>query len=349
MLDSLSNLSNQELHSQLSALVKTERESTEQVVKHFAEIERRKLYLEHGYNTLFDYATRGLGYSNAAAMRRISAARVGMQVPEVFQGLQSGELQLSTVEKLAPLLGKHEPKKLVEQFKGKTVKQAEELLSQLNPVSPAVAKEKIRPIFISKPADTSGQQQLLPASEDLEEKSIYFRSEVRTEEKRFLISFSVDEEFMKRLERAKELLFEGRKEDVQLENVLGKALKELVKRRCPKERAARREARQEKTDKLKQASAVETRVVLEEAPVRTIPVAVRDEVLKRDNYCCSYLSPDGIRCSSRRGLQIDHITPFSLGGDHSTENLRTLCRAHNLHAAYQFFPGGFMEACIGRQ
>ncbi len=146
MVEVLSSLSNNEVIAQLSRLVKTEKEITEQIVRHFAEVERRRLYLELGYGNLFDYATRGLGYSNAAAMRRINAARVGLQAPEVFECLEKGELNLSTIEKFAPLMKRHKASGLVEQFKGKTAQEAEEIAALLNPVS----QNEIREIDAAK-------------------------------------------------------------------------------------------------------------------------------------------------------------------------------------------------------
>jgi 5-methylcytosine-specific restriction endonuclease McrA len=46
---------------------------------------------------------------------------------------------------------------------------------------------------------------------------------------------------------------------------------------------------------------------------------------------CEYIDPvSGRRCESRHALQVDHIHEFSRGGSHELENLRILCRSHNL-------------------
>lgn len=54
-----------------------------------------------------------------------------------------------------------------------------------------------------------------------------------------------------------------------------------------------------------------------------IPAAIRRAVLARDNHRC-------VRCASIRHLQIDHIHPWSAGGEHAIENLQTLCRGCNI-------------------
>jgi 5-methylcytosine-specific restriction endonuclease McrA len=62
---------------------------------------------------------------------------------------------------------------------------------------------------------------------------------------------------------------------------------------------------------------------------RRCPAAVARAVFLRDGQQCSYVSPDGRRCSARRWLELDHIDPFALGGESTVENLRLRCRAHN--------------------
>ncbi len=55
----------------------------------------------------------------------------------------------------------------------------------------------------------------------------------------------------------------------------------------------------------------------------------RRSVWQRDGARCSYIGATGVRCLSRRFLEIDHVKPRSLGGDDMVANLRLLCRAHN--------------------
>ncbi|MCY4481899.1 MAG: hypothetical protein OXC12_03410 [Spirochaetaceae bacterium] len=62
---------------------------------------------------------------------------------------------------------------------------------------------------------------------------------------------------------------------------------------------------------------------LPESRSRYIPVAVKREVWRRDQGCCSYVDRhSGRRCGSRFRLEIDHIVPFALGGGAEPGNLR---------------------------
>ena len=93
----LRTLKDFELLSLTKSLVQKERELTTQVLRHLAEIERRKLYCDLKYGSLFDYAVGELGYSEASAGRRIQAMRLMNEIPEVEQKIESGALNLSNI------------------------------------------------------------------------------------------------------------------------------------------------------------------------------------------------------------------------------------------------------------
>lgn len=65
---------------------------------------------------------------------------------------------------------------------------------------------------------------------------------------------------------------------------------------------------------------------------RHIPAHIRRLVWARDGGRCTYPN-----CASEFALELDHIIPFAKGGQHSAENLRLRCPAHNqLHALQEF-------------
>ena len=123
-------LNNEELLSQTKQLVQKERNMHIQVLYHLSELESRKLYLEQGFSSLFDYATRELGYSEGAAYRRIKAMRLCRDLPGTENRLQSGRLSLSSACELQVFFEKQAKKKkaLI-----KTLKK--EPLKTLSPIS----------------------------------------------------------------------------------------------------------------------------------------------------------------------------------------------------------------------
>jgi len=63
---------------------------------------------------------------------------------------------------------------------------------------------------------------------------------------------------------------------------------------------------------------------------RYIPNNLRDQVWQRDKGRCQFKNKqNGKVCGSRRGLQVDHVFPYSWGRKYNGENLRLLCGAHN--------------------
>jgi hypothetical protein len=93
----LQRLSNEELDQNLKFLVRQEREILSEILEHICEIDRRKFYLQMAYSSLFDYLTKHLGYSAGSAQRRIDAARLVREVPELSDKLESGSLNLAQV------------------------------------------------------------------------------------------------------------------------------------------------------------------------------------------------------------------------------------------------------------
>ena len=96
----VSALSDRELLRETRNLVRHERHLQGAVIDHLSEIEARGLYLERGFSSLFDYAVRELGYSDAAAARRIGATRLCADQPDAREGLRDGSLTLSAAAEL---------------------------------------------------------------------------------------------------------------------------------------------------------------------------------------------------------------------------------------------------------
>ena len=75
-----------------------------ELLVHIGEVDVRGLYREHAYSSMFAYCVRALHMSEAEAYLRIGAARLSRAFPRVMTLLQAGELHLSAVKLLAPVL-----------------------------------------------------------------------------------------------------------------------------------------------------------------------------------------------------------------------------------------------------
>jgi HNH endonuclease len=144
-------LGDDQLLAALSGLVRREQDLLSDLLAHLAELDRRRLYLELGFPSLFAYCTEALGFCKSSAGRRIAAARVCRAHPEAFARVAQGELQLSVLSLLGAHLNGQNATELFEACSRKSVEQVEALLAARCP-KPAV-RDLIRRLP-SSPAST---------------------------------------------------------------------------------------------------------------------------------------------------------------------------------------------------
>ena len=140
-------------------------------------------------------------------------------------------------------------------------------------------------------------------------------------EERYEIRFSISKESYQKLTQAKDKLSNSLKRDLTVEGLVSKLVEHYL---SPKER----------------------RAATISSKLRYIPSSLRRRVFERDHGCCSYVSPDGQRCTESKFLHIDHIVPFAKGGKTELSNLRLLCSQHNKLCAEQQFGKAFIEQKI---
>ncbi len=96
----VAGLSDDQLLAQTGTLAQLDRQLQVFVIDHLLEIEARALHLRRGFSSLFDYVTRGLGYSDGAAYRRIGAMRLCAQMAGTRERLRDGSLTLDAAAQL---------------------------------------------------------------------------------------------------------------------------------------------------------------------------------------------------------------------------------------------------------
>ena len=125
----LKNYSNDQLISELHAHREDERRSSVRVLRILEEVDRRKLYAELGYPSLYQFCVSALHLSEHAAYLRVTAARTGRRFPVVFSMLERGELHLTAIKLLAPHLSEENHADLLGAAIHRTKSQLEELLA----------------------------------------------------------------------------------------------------------------------------------------------------------------------------------------------------------------------------
>ena len=177
LLSTIAVLPDQVLLEQTRMLARHEQALQLSVLDHLREIEARRLYLRLGYSCLFDYTVRELHYTEAAAWRRIKAMRLCRETRGVRERLQDGSLNLSNAALLqnsferwdrsgagpgaagsagagrgatesaagapVPVLDAHARQQLVERAMGKSTRQVQQMLAEVDPEA-AAPPERLR-------------------------------------------------------------------------------------------------------------------------------------------------------------------------------------------------------------
>lgn len=320
-------LTDEELESRLMGLTAIERKATTILLAHLGEFDRRRLFAERGQPSIFQYCVKVLGYSEQAAYKRIQAARAAREHPILLERLWHGDLNLTAIVILAPHFRNGNLRELLESARGKTKLQLEALAAELAPRPDCMDLLRALPMETRIMPDQAAAIGGLGIPRD----APYVMPEaVKPREiveplsaDRFLFRFTGSGALRMKYSRAKSLL---QAESARtMEGVFNRALDALLDRLDPERRLLRRASRK-------------TRVLASSGESsRAVPLALRDEVWRRDSGRCSFVSSDGIRCPSMERLEIDHIQPYARGGRSEIGNLRLLCRAHNMLMARRAF------------
>ena len=103
-LEIVKRLTDDELVLHVRHCVREDRRVTAQLLAHLGEIEARGLHRDLGYQSMFEYAVRVLHMSDSEAGLRLHAARFARKFPASLEMLSRGELHLTAMKLLAPVL-----------------------------------------------------------------------------------------------------------------------------------------------------------------------------------------------------------------------------------------------------
>jgi hypothetical protein len=130
-LDTVAQLSDQELLAEVRVAADREREATARLIALLAQLDSRRLYLGEGCSSLFTYCTQVLHLSEHAAYGRIEAARAARRFPVVLGLLTNGSLTLTTVTLLAPHLTPDNHRVVLNEARHKSKRDVEHLVARL--------------------------------------------------------------------------------------------------------------------------------------------------------------------------------------------------------------------------
>lgn len=345
IVTAVAKLSDADLLRRVTVLARRDRHVTVELIAHLAELDRRKLYRELGYGSLFSYCTEALGLSEHATFNRIEAARASRSYPAILDRLADGGANLSTVRLLVPHFTPENHERLLAEAHGRSKREVELIVARLAPRPDVVASVRklptpaamaAAPIGSAAPAaspidSTKAAPGIAGASTTTAGRPTPFaplapppaqRPVIKPlSPDRYRIQFTVSREAQERLRRVQDLL---RREipDGDPGAIFERALTLLLEDLARKMLAA--------TTTPRASSGGGQRS-------RHIPAAVKRKVWIRDHGQCAFVSRSGRGCRERTFLEFHHVRPYALGGETTVENVSLRCREHNAHEAERVF------------
>ena len=133
------------------------------LLAHIAEVDSRQLYLPAGHSSMYSYCVNELLFSEDAAYKRITAARIARQFTAVFPAVADGRLNLNSIVLLAPHLTPENADELLAAASNQRRSALELLIAQrfprpdlptdITPLSPAPPTQ-LDTLALPNPADT---------------------------------------------------------------------------------------------------------------------------------------------------------------------------------------------------
>ncbi len=363
------HLSNRDLYCGSLVHLSCERGSAAHFIADLAEIDRRRMYLQAGYPSMYAFCVGQYKLSEDAAWKRIQVARIARRFPAMFEALAGGRLHLSGAVLLSPHLTDGNSEDLLAAAAGRTKSQIVEIIarrfprSELLPMVEAVPRpeSKFQPAPGQVFADTAEQERsrgelepdspssdvLVPVAQEVDGRGLIGPAPDSLQAAahhpvapvlRSRVEPIAPERYALHLSIGRgtheklvhaQELLSHSVPSGDLAEVLDRALDLLVTR----------------LEKQKFAATSNPRPAREPArSPRAIPAEVRRAVWRRDEGRCTFVGAGGRRCESRRFLEFHHVEPVAHGGPATVENVFLRCRAHNQHEAEQLMGAGFMEA-----
>lgn len=301
---SLSHLADEVLLRDLAALVRKDRTTTAELLAHIAEVDARAIYATRGCASMQHYCVQALGLSPDVASKRIQAARQ-----------TSADIKTLLAHRACGLGADAGSLALGAAMAGGTdaANVTEQSPQQdLNPIPASCRSGEVVPVMVplSSSAPTAVSAPV-----------------------RFPLNAAVTQATRDKPAYTRELLGHA-VPDGDIAEVLDRALDALI----------------EKIERRRFGVGARTQPARRSAPrrapanERSIPMAVRQAVFRRDGGRCTFVGDTGQRCDSCHSLEFDHVVPIARGGLTTADNLRLRCRTHNRLEAERSFGAAFMRA-----
>ncbi len=364
-MDECARLSDADLVRAVRFLADRARHNEIRLLAHLAEFDSRRLCLEEGYRSLFEYCTGTLGFDEHESYRRIRAARVIRGYPEAKNALEGRKVSVAALVMLSPWLTRENAGPWLKAAEGKSKRELEALVAARYPQAPqpdAIRNLPSRPVLVSSVppmayeavASTPGNAKALTPATSVHMDAVTppeawiplaaapdslgwgWQLLAPVSADRVRVGFDAACIVGKLIERVRQILRHKYPEG-RLEDLIREALEDYLDRKDPQRRLELKAAKAEcvaAVPALEDNERLPMRYIRAWATGRYIPAKVKSAVWARDDGRCSWRDKEGTVCGSKDWIEYDHLRPFAKGGrSDDARNIRLVCRQHNMAAA----------------
>jgi len=282
------------LHENTLKVANTYKHAEKRLIDLLIQNDEIKAFRSLGYSSLHVYCTSALGLSDAVAYSLTQIARKSKEIPEIKELVQAEKLTISNAMQLSRVITPKNKVELLDLGQNLSKRELEKEIKRIFPLS--ITAERITAV-------NEVYNQVKIHMNDSTEKDLDF----------------LQHYYSKKLN----------KKNLSLSETVTEMARELRYKYDPIKIAQRRintKAESAKTEKEKPLfvpGAKSMRI--------PIPAQLRHQINLRDKAKCTFHYSNGSRCTETRWLNFHHITPVSMGGATSLENLTTICFNHHAY------------------
>ncbi|MNL04871.1 HNH endonuclease [compost metagenome] len=328
----LSNVLDDVLLERTFKYARSERKITHIVLWHINEVERRRLYAQLGYSSIFKYISRHLGYGEKAAYERMHASRLLRKMPELAEKMEEGTLNLTQVVQVQTCINK-------EARAGNKIDEAQtaKIFEKIESLS---GEKTLKTLAIEFNQPIQVHEVIQPQRDNTVRAGLVFTDEEMDTMKHVkdLLSHVLPNptwaELMVYLAKKQIKAIEGkRKNNIDTSDKLAKADIQVGHKIDTDHLGSTGskivESKTEVASTTQRFGATKER--------KPIKITIRRKLMEKAGKSCEFVNPvSGQRCDGVYQLQVDHKIPIALGGSNNISNLRILCRTHNLLEAKRY-------------
>ena len=333
-----------------------------------AEFDRRSLWREAGYGTLFDYLHRELKLSLGAAHYRKVGAELVRRFPEIIEPIRDGRICITSLVALSKVITPENRHEVLSRFFHRSRQEAKAIAAAIRPVEDPPRRDVVTEIRSAPAVSTTEAQERATTSGNVHRECVSsaemtFVNPGSSAGQRPLDAGATagaaettegDAASMRARPADRPELEPLTAEFARLHVTVSKAfLQKLARSRDALSNtdpnASIAEVLEAGLDLVLardlKRKAIVGRPQAKPRPTTTdrVPASIRRAVFLRDGFKCQFRLPNGEICGSTWRLQVDHIFPRALGGPSTLENCRVACGDHNVVAAREIFGDAWID------